>query len=63
LTFWFCVTIGVLAVSAVAFGLVLAALYLYVRWKYMGYLTRVIGHGRPTMERERPRSMWWGWLW
>jgi uncharacterized protein len=58
--FWFWVGLGVLAVPAVAFGLVLAALYLYVRWKYMGYLTRIfqekplfiVPRGEPPADAE-----------
>jgi uncharacterized protein len=41
LVFWFWVVVTVLAVPPIAFGLVFAALYLYIRWKYMGYLTRI----------------------
>jgi len=39
--FWLWVVITVLAVPSIAYGLVLAVLYLYVRWKYMGFLTRI----------------------
>src|SRR5438105_4067798 len=39
--FWFWVVVTVLAVPPIAFGLVFSALYLYIRWKYMGYLTRI----------------------
>ena len=39
--FWFWVLITVLAVPPIAIGLIFAALYLYVRWKYMGYLLRI----------------------
>jgi pimeloyl-ACP methyl ester carboxylesterase len=41
LVFWFWFVITVLAVPPIAYGLGMAALYLYVRWKYMGYLTRI----------------------
>ena len=41
MVFWFWVCLAFLAVPPVAFGLVFAALYLYVRWKYMGYLLRI----------------------
>jgi dipeptidyl aminopeptidase/acylaminoacyl peptidase len=41
LVFWFWILVTVLAIPPVAYGLVMAALYLYVRWKYMGYLTRI----------------------
>jgi pimeloyl-ACP methyl ester carboxylesterase len=41
LVFWFWVTLAMLAFPAVAYGLGMAALYLYVRWKYMGYLLRI----------------------
>ncbi len=39
--FWFWVLITVLVIPPVAYGLGMAALFLYVRWKYMGYLTRI----------------------
>ncbi|MBA4067258.1 MAG: hypothetical protein C0501_26835 [Isosphaera sp.] len=41
MVFWFWVIISVLAVPPIAFGLLVAALYLYIRWKYMGYLLRI----------------------
>lgn len=41
MVFWFWLGVAILAVPAVAYGLALAALYLYVRWKYMGYLLRI----------------------
>lgn len=41
MVFWFWVALTFLAVPFVAYGLGMAALYLYVRWKYMGYLTRI----------------------
>jgi len=41
LVFWFWVLITVLAVPPIAFGLVFAALYMYIRLKYMGYLVRI----------------------
>jgi len=41
LVFWFWFVVTVLAVPAVAFGLVIAALYLYIRWKYMAHLLRI----------------------
>jgi pimeloyl-ACP methyl ester carboxylesterase len=60
LVFWFWVIVSMLAVPAVAFGLLLAALYLYVRWKYMGYLLRifqekplfVVPRGEPPTDAE-----------
>jgi pimeloyl-ACP methyl ester carboxylesterase len=39
--FWFWVVVTAVAIPAVTIGLVIAALYLYIRWKYMGYLTRI----------------------
>src|SRR5205823_11737484 len=39
--FWFWVGLAILALPPVAFGLLLAAMYLYVRWKYMGFLVRI----------------------
>jgi pimeloyl-ACP methyl ester carboxylesterase len=41
LVFWFWLGFAFLTVPFVAYGLAMAALYLYVRWKYMGYLTRI----------------------
>ncbi len=41
MVFWFWVVVTVLAVPPIAFGLVFSALYLYIRWKYMGYLLRI----------------------
>ncbi|MCE9565622.1 MAG: dienelactone hydrolase family protein [Planctomycetes bacterium] len=41
MVFWFWILITVLAVPPIAYGLGMAALYLYVRWNYMGYLTRI----------------------
>ncbi|MBY0460145.1 MAG: alpha/beta fold hydrolase [Gemmataceae bacterium] len=41
MVFWLWVLISILAVPPVAAGLVLAVVYLYVRWKYMGFLTRI----------------------
>ncbi len=41
MVFWFWVVITVVAVPPIGFGLVFAALYLYIRWKYMGYLLRI----------------------
>jgi fermentation-respiration switch protein FrsA (DUF1100 family) len=54
--FWFWVTVAVMAVPPVAYGLGLAALYLYLRWKYVGFLVRifqekplfVVPRGQPT---------------
>jgi pimeloyl-ACP methyl ester carboxylesterase len=60
LVFWFWVVVTVLAVPPVAFGLVFTALYLYIRWKYMGYLTRIfqekplfiVPRGEPPADAE-----------
>ncbi len=41
MVFWLWIVISVLAVPPIAVGLVLAVTYLYVRWKYMGFLTRI----------------------
>ncbi len=41
MVFWFWLGITVLAMPPIAFGLAFAALYLYIRWKYMGYLLRI----------------------
>jgi len=38
--FWLYFTL-LIAVPPLLYGLVLAVLYLYVRWKYMGFLTRI----------------------
>jgi pimeloyl-ACP methyl ester carboxylesterase len=39
--FWFWVVLGALAFPWVALGLGLAGLYLYLRWKYLGFLVRI----------------------
>jgi pimeloyl-ACP methyl ester carboxylesterase len=39
--FWLWIVITVLAVPPIAWGLCLAMLYLFVRWRYMGFLTRI----------------------
>ena len=39
--FWFWLLLGVLAVPPIAVGLGLAALYLWLRWKYLGFLVRI----------------------
>ena len=41
MVFWFWVGIAVVTVPPIAFGLFFSALYLYIRWKYMGYLLRI----------------------
>ena len=41
MVFWFWVVLGVLALPWVALGLGLAVLYLWLRWKYVGYLVRI----------------------
>ena len=56
MVFWFWFGFTVLLLPPVAVGLVLAAMYLYVRWKYMGFLVRIfqerplfiIPRGQPT---------------
>ena len=60
MVFWFWVGAAVLLVPPVAWGLGMAALYLYVRWKYMGFLERIfqerplfiIPRGQPTDDAE-----------
>ena len=41
MVFWFWLGVAVLLVPPVAWGLGMAALYLYVRWKYVGFLVRI----------------------
>ncbi len=41
MVFWLWIVVAVLAAPPVAWGLALAVVYLYVRWKYMGFLTRI----------------------
>lgn len=41
MVFWLWIVISVLAVPPIAVGLVMAVVYLYVRWRYMGFLTRI----------------------
>jgi pimeloyl-ACP methyl ester carboxylesterase len=58
--FWFWFGVAVLAVPPVAYGLGLAALYLYLRWKYVGFLVRIfqekplfiVPRGQPTDAAE-----------
>ncbi|MDB5311308.1 MAG: Alpha/beta hydrolase family protein [Gemmataceae bacterium] len=60
MVFWFWLGLAVLVVPPIAIGLVLAALYLYLRWRYLGFLVRifqekplfVIPRGQPTDEAE-----------
>lgn len=60
MVFWFWVGAAVLLVPPVAYGLAIAVLYLWVRWKYMGFLVRifqerplfVIPRGQPTDSAE-----------
>lgn len=39
--FWFWVGLSVIAVPPFAYGLALAAMFLYVRWKYLDYIVRI----------------------
>ena len=39
--FWFWVGLTVIAVPPFAYGLVLAAFFLYIRWKYLDYIVRI----------------------
>ncbi len=41
MVFWFWVGLAVVAVPPIAYGLVMAALFLYVRWKYLGFVVRI----------------------
>lgn len=41
MVFWFWVVVTAVSVPFVAYGLGMATLYLYVRWKYMQHLTRI----------------------
>lgn len=60
MVFWFWIGVAVLLVPPVAWGLGMAALYLYVRWKYVGFLVRIfqekplfiIPRGQPTDTAE-----------
>ena len=60
MVFWFWVGAAVLLVPPVAIGLGMAALYLYLRWKYVGFLVRVfqekplfvVPRGVPTDDAE-----------
>jgi pimeloyl-ACP methyl ester carboxylesterase len=60
LVFWFWVGLGVMAFPFVVIGLGLAAAYLYIRWKYMGYLLRIfqekplfiVPRGEPPADAE-----------
>ena len=63
MVFWFWIGITTLTLPFVAYGLAMAALYLYVRWKYMGYLTRIfqekplfiVPRGEPPTDAEDVR--------
>lgn len=58
--FWLWVGLGIIVVPPVAIGLFLAALYLYLRWRYIGFLVRIfeekplfiIPRGQPTDAAE-----------
>lgn len=39
--FWFWVGLSVIALPPFAYGLAMAALFLYVRWKYLDYIVRI----------------------
>lgn len=60
MVFWFWVTLGLLTAPFVAVGLGLAALYLWLRYKYLGFLVRifqekplfVVPRGEPTDAAE-----------
>jgi len=41
LIFWFWVGLTVIAVPPFAYGLVMAAFFLYIRWKYLHYIVRI----------------------
>jgi uncharacterized protein len=58
--FWLSFGLAVLLLPPIAYGLGLAALYLYVRWKYLGFMVRifqekplfVVPRGQPTDAAE-----------
>lgn len=60
MVFWLWIALTVVAVPSIAIGLLLAALYLYFRWKYLGYLVRIfqekplfiVPRGQPVDEAE-----------
>ncbi|HVL12821.1 MAG TPA: alpha/beta fold hydrolase [Gemmata sp.] len=60
MVFWFWFLVTMLAVPPIAYGLGMAALYLYVHWRYMGYLTRIfqekplfiVPRGEPPADAE-----------
>lgn len=60
MVFWFYVGLTLLAATPIALGLVFAALYLYLRWKYIPFLVRIfqekplfiIPKGLPTDDAE-----------
>ena len=60
MVFWLYIGLGALLVPWVLYGLGLAVLYLYVRWKYMGFVLRIfqerplfiIPRGQPTDAAE-----------
>ena len=41
MVFWFWVGLTVIAVPPIAYGLLMAALFLYIRWKYLRFLVRI----------------------
>lgn len=41
MVFWLWIVISVLAVPPIAWGLAIAVAYLWVRWKYIGFVTRI----------------------
>lgn len=60
MVFWLWIALTVVAFPPIAIGLGLAALYLYIRWKYLGFLVRIfqerplfiIPRGQPIDEAE-----------
>jgi hypothetical protein len=61
MVFWLTVGIAVVLVPSVAYGLVMLALFLYVRLKYVLGQGRVL-HRQPE-RAKRQRRWWWNWGW
>ena len=65
MVFWFWVGLCILLVPPIALGLVMAAFYLYLRWKYLGFLVRIfqekplfiVPRGQPTDDAEHVTFM------
>ncbi len=48
MVFWLWIVVTTLAMPLIGWGLARSVVYLYVRWKYMGFLTRIF--------QEKPRG-------